>query len=59
MPVIETGIGNCHVYVDAVGRPREGGRDLLNSKAHRVSVCNAAETLLVHPTSRRPSCRPC
>ncbi len=48
VPVIETGVGNCHVYVDAGADLDKAVRILLNSKAHRVSVCNAAETLLVH-----------
>ncbi|MBC2878943.1 MULTISPECIES: glutamate-5-semialdehyde dehydrogenase [Streptomyces] len=48
VPVIETGTGNCHVYVDADADLGTAVRVLVNSKAHRVSVCNAAETLLVH-----------
>ncbi|MBZ4318163.1 glutamate-5-semialdehyde dehydrogenase [Streptomyces huiliensis] len=48
IPVIETGTGNCHVYVDADADLDTAVRVLVNSKAHRVSVCNAAETLLVH-----------
>ncbi|MER5306451.1 glutamate-5-semialdehyde dehydrogenase [Streptomyces sp. NPDC002773] len=48
VPVIETGTGNCHVYVDAQTDLDMAVDILLNSKAHRVSVCNAAETLLVH-----------
>ncbi|MER5785001.1 glutamate-5-semialdehyde dehydrogenase [Streptomyces mobaraensis] len=48
VPVIETGTGNCHVYVDADADLDTAVRVLVNSKAHRVSVCNAAETLLVH-----------
>ncbi|MDH6227001.1 MULTISPECIES: glutamate-5-semialdehyde dehydrogenase [Streptomyces] len=48
VPVIETGTGNCHVYVDADADLDTAVEILLNSKAHRVSVCNAAETLLVH-----------
>lgn len=48
VPVIETGVGNCHVYLDA-SAPLERSIDIvLNSKTHRVGVCNAAETLLVH-----------
>ena len=48
VPVIETGVGNCHVYLDA-SAPLERAIDIvLNSKTHRVGVCNAAETLLVH-----------
>jgi glutamate-5-semialdehyde dehydrogenase len=48
VPTIETGVGNCHVYVDAAADLRMAERIALNSKARRVSVCNAAETLLVH-----------
>ncbi|MFF9847907.1 glutamate-5-semialdehyde dehydrogenase [Streptomyces litmocidini] len=48
VPVIETGTGNCHVYVDAQTDLDMAVDILINSKAQRVSVCNAAETLLVH-----------
>ena len=48
VPVIETGVGNCHVYVDASADPAIALPILLNSKTQRVGVCNAAETLLVH-----------
>ncbi|MFF9144332.1 glutamate-5-semialdehyde dehydrogenase [Streptomyces sp. NPDC014861] len=48
VPVIETGTGNCHVYVDATADLDMAVDILINSKAQRVSVCNAAETLLVH-----------
>ena len=48
VPVIETGVGNCHVYVDASADAAMAEAIVLNSKTHRVSVCNAAETLLVH-----------
>jgi glutamate-5-semialdehyde dehydrogenase len=48
VPVIETGVGNCHVYVDASADPAMAEAVVLNSKTHRVSVCNSAETLLVH-----------
>jgi glutamate-5-semialdehyde dehydrogenase len=48
VPVIETGVGNCHVYVDAAADVDMAVDIVLNSKAQRVSVCNAAETLLVH-----------
>lgn len=48
VPVIETGVGNCHVYVDAEVDIDQAVEVLLNSKTQRVSVCNAAETLLVH-----------
>ena len=48
VPVIETGVGNCHVYVDAAADPYKALAIAVNSKTHRVSVCNSAETLLVH-----------
>lgn len=48
VPVIETGVGNCHVYVDRDADIDKAVAIVLNSKAQRVSVCNAAETLLVH-----------
>jgi glutamate-5-semialdehyde dehydrogenase len=48
VPVIETGIGNCHVYVDRSADVGKAVAILVNSKAQRTSVCNAAETFLVH-----------
>jgi len=48
VPVIETGVGNCHVYVDAGADLDKALAIVVNSKTHRVSVCNAAESLLVH-----------
>ncbi|MEU6415262.1 glutamate-5-semialdehyde dehydrogenase [Microbispora sp. NPDC046933] len=48
VPVIETGVGNCHVYVDADADVDTALKILVNAKAQRPSVCNAAETLLVH-----------
>ena len=48
VPVIETGVGNCHVYVDAAADLDKALPIAVNSKTHRVSVCNAAESLLVH-----------
>jgi glutamate-5-semialdehyde dehydrogenase len=48
VPVIETGVGNCHVYVDASAELDMAERIVVNSKTHRPSVCNAAESLLVH-----------
>ncbi|MGW5195144.1 glutamate-5-semialdehyde dehydrogenase [Kribbella sp. NPDC004138] len=48
VPVIETGVGNCHVYIDADADLGLGLEILLNSKTQRPSVCNAAESLLVH-----------
>jgi glutamate-5-semialdehyde dehydrogenase len=48
VPVIETGIGNCHVYIDEHADIDKAVRILVNAKAQRPSVCNAAETFLVH-----------
>jgi glutamate-5-semialdehyde dehydrogenase len=48
VPVIETGVGNCHVYVDADADLDMAISIILNSKTQRPSVCNAAETMLVH-----------
>jgi glutamate-5-semialdehyde dehydrogenase len=48
VPVIETGVGNCHVYVDAAADLDMALAIVLNSKTDRTSVCNAAESLLVH-----------
>ena len=48
VPTIETGAGVCHVYVDSHADLEKALPILINSKTHRPSVCNAAETLLVH-----------
>ena len=48
VPVIETGVGNCHVYVDRDADLDQALAIVLNAKTHRPSVCNAAESLLVH-----------
>ena len=48
VPTIETGAGVCHVYVDEFADIQKALPILINSKTHRPSVCNAAETLLVH-----------
>ena len=48
VPVIETGVGNCHVYVDAAADLDMARDILLDAKTDRPSVCNAAESLLVH-----------
>ena len=48
VPVIETGVGNCHVYVDRDADLDRAIAIVLNAKTHRPSVCNAAESLLVH-----------
>ena len=48
VPVIETGVGNCHVYVDGDADIEMAADIVANAKASRVSVCNACESLLVH-----------
>jgi glutamate-5-semialdehyde dehydrogenase len=48
VPVIETGIGNCHIYVGEDADVEMALQILLNAKIQRPSVCNAAESLLVH-----------
>lgn len=48
VPVIETGTGNCHVYVDKAADLDMAEAIILNAKVQRPSVCNSAETLLVH-----------
>ena len=48
VPVIETGVGNCHVYVDADADLDMAERIVVNAKTQRPSVCNATESLLVH-----------
>ncbi|MGE2835035.1 glutamate-5-semialdehyde dehydrogenase [Mycobacterium sp. SMC-4] len=47
VPTIETGVGNCHVYVDKAADLDMAERLLLNAKTRRPSVCNAAETVLI------------
>lgn len=48
VPVIETGVGNCHVFVDASANIEMAKNIVVNSKTHRPGVCNAAESLLIH-----------
>ena len=48
VPVIETGAGNCHVFVDESANLDMADRIVINAKTQRPSVCNAAEKLLVH-----------
>ncbi|MGE5380336.1 MAG: glutamate-5-semialdehyde dehydrogenase [Methylocystaceae bacterium] len=53
VPVIETGVGNCHVYVDKSADLKMAQDIVFNAKVQRPSVCNAAETLLVHQAIAR------
>lgn len=48
VPVIETGVGNCHVYVDEYADLNMAAEIIYNAKTSRPSVCNAIETILVH-----------
>lgn len=48
VPVIETGVGNCHVYVDKTADIEMAANIIFNAKTSRPSVCNAIETILVH-----------
>jgi glutamate-5-semialdehyde dehydrogenase len=48
VPVIETGAGNCHIFVDVTGDFDMADRIVINAKTQRPSVCNSAEKLLVH-----------
>lgn len=48
VPVIETGTGNCHVYIDKAAQLEMATTIIVNAKCQRPSVCNAAETLLIH-----------
>jgi len=48
VPVIETGVGNCHIYVDAFADEEKAVSITFNAKTHRPGVCNAAESLLIH-----------
>ena len=48
VPVLETGVGNCHIYVDSAADGDMAEKILINAKTQRPAVCNAAETLLIH-----------
>ncbi|MCM1540316.1 MAG: glutamate-5-semialdehyde dehydrogenase [Blautia sp.] len=52
IPVIETGTGNCHVYVDKAADLDMAARIIYNAKTQRISVCNACESLVVHKDVR-------
>ncbi|MFB7156349.1 glutamate-5-semialdehyde dehydrogenase [Lysinibacillus sp. NPDC056232] len=49
VPVLETGAGNCHIYVDQTADYIKTEKICINAKTQRPSVCNAAESLLIHP----------
>ena len=48
VPIIETGTGNCHVYVDEFASPEMAANVIFNAKTQRYSVCNACESLVIH-----------
>jgi glutamate-5-semialdehyde dehydrogenase len=48
VPVIETGTGNCHIFVDASANLKDAHAIIMNAKVQRPGVCNSAETLIVH-----------
>ncbi len=48
IPIIETGAGNCHVYVDKCADLNMAAEVIFNAKTHRYSVCNACESLVIH-----------
>lgn len=48
VPVLETGVGNCHVFIDETASENMAIEIAINAKLHRPSVCNAAETVLIH-----------
>jgi glutamate-5-semialdehyde dehydrogenase len=51
VPVIETGMGNCHIYIDASADKQKAVDIVFNAKTQRPGVCNAAESLLVHSSA--------
>lgn len=48
VPVLETGVGNCHIFIDESAKKQMAIDIAINAKLHRPSVCNAAETVLIH-----------
>ncbi|WP_419887335.1 glutamate-5-semialdehyde dehydrogenase [Neobacillus niacini] len=48
VPVLETGVGNCHIFIDETAQKQMAIDITINAKLHRPSVCNAAETLVLH-----------
>ncbi len=52
VPVIETGTGNCHIYIDEDVDPKKAVPILINAKTQRIGVCNACESLVIHEKVR-------
>ncbi|MCY8144631.1 gamma-glutamyl-phosphate reductase, partial [Bacillus haynesii] len=48
VPVLETGAGNCHIFIDESAKPDMAEQVVINAKTQRPSVCNAIETVLIH-----------
>jgi glutamate-5-semialdehyde dehydrogenase len=48
VPVLETGAGNCHIFIDETAKPQMAEKVVINAKTQRPSVCNAIESLLIH-----------
>ncbi|MBP5466228.1 MAG: glutamate-5-semialdehyde dehydrogenase [Clostridia bacterium] len=48
VPIIETGTGNCHIFVDESAKPEMAANVIFNAKTQRYSVCNACESLVIH-----------
>ena len=57
VPVIETGVGNCHVYVDKCADIKKAVDIVVNAKTSRPSVCNAIESLLIHKDIAEAFCK--
>ncbi|MGN0346557.1 MAG: glutamate-5-semialdehyde dehydrogenase [Lachnospiraceae bacterium] len=53
IPVIETGTGNCHIYIDEFANPAMAKEIIVNAKTQRIGVCNACESLVVHESVRK------
>ncbi|KPK86036.1 MAG: gamma-glutamyl phosphate reductase [Bacteroides sp. SM23_62_1] len=58
VPVIETGVGNCHIYIDEYADPDKAISITVNAKTQRPGVCNAAETVLIHEKAAEKILRP-
>lgn len=50
VPVLETGAGNCHIYIDETAQKEMAEQIVLNAKTQRPSVCNAIESIVIHET---------
>lgn len=55
VPVIETGVGNCHLFIDESADPKMAVSIAINAKTQRPSVCNAIETILIHESWPQPA----